>query len=229
MTHQESLTESDVDDAPPLVDATLLRTPPTTARGQRTHAALVSAARRVFERDGYFEARLVDITTEAKISVGSFYTYFSSKEEVLHAVVDAAQNDLLHPGEPRLEEEDSSPEAIIRASNRAFLGAYKRNARLMLILEQLTAVDPMFREAQRRRSWAFARRNARSIEKLQIQGLADTDLDPLQTALALSEMVGRMAYRAFCLGDEMPMDELTDICTRLWINALQMKPEARER
>lgn len=35
--------------------------PPVTARGMRTRAALVAAARRVFERDGYIDARLTDI------------------------------------------------------------------------------------------------------------------------------------------------------------------------
>ena len=34
----------------------------------------------VFERDGYLEARLTDITAEAHCSTGSFYTYFDSKE-----------------------------------------------------------------------------------------------------------------------------------------------------
>ena len=70
------------EDAPSLADADLLRTPPVTARGVRTRAALVAAARVVFERDGYLDARLVDITAEARCSSGTFYTYFAGKEEV---------------------------------------------------------------------------------------------------------------------------------------------------
>ena len=66
-----------------------LREPPVTARGMRTRAALVAAARRVFERDGYIDARVTDITREAACSTGNFYTYFAGKEEVVHAVLES--------------------------------------------------------------------------------------------------------------------------------------------
>ena len=51
-----STTEGSAEDLPTLVDTALLRDPPTTTRGTRTRAALVAAARVVFERDG--EVRL---------------------------------------------------------------------------------------------------------------------------------------------------------------------------
>lgn len=118
---------------------------------------------------------------------------------------------MLHPGMPRLSEEESSPEAIIRA----YFEAYKRNARLMLILEQVAAVDPEFRELRRQRSQAFAQRNAKAIASLQEQDLVDTELDPVMAALALSAMVSRMAYYTFSLGDDVPMEDLVETCTRL--------------
>ncbi len=76
---------------------------------------------------GYLDARLVDITRAAKCSAGTFYTYFSSKEEIFAAVLEVAQEDMLHPGMPHVATEDD-PAAIIEASNRAYLQAYKRNA-----------------------------------------------------------------------------------------------------
>ena len=208
-------------DVPPLVGAALRSAPPTP-RGVRTRAALVAAARVVFERDGYLEARLTDITAEARCSTGSFYTYFASKEEVLQAVIQAAQDDMLHPGMPRLGNAESSPEAIIRESNRAYLKAYKRNAKLMQILEQVATIDPVFREVRRRRSNAFAQRNAAAIKSLQEQGLVDPALDPVMASRALSGMVSRMAYNTYCLGDKASMTQLVDTCTRLWVNALRL-------
>lgn len=214
-------------DVPPLADITALRTP-ITPRGVRTRAALVAAARVVFERDGYLEARLTDITAQAQCSTGTFYTYFTNKEEVLQAVIEAAEKEMLHPGMPRLSKNESSPEAIIRASNLAYFESYRRNAKLMMILEQVAAIDPKFREVRRQRSQAFARRNAKGIASLQDQGLVDAKLDAVMSARALSAMVSRMAYYTFCLGDEAPMEELVETCTRLWVNALQMAPEARD-
>ena len=56
-----------------------------TAKGLRTREELVAAARRVFERDGYTGARVADIAAEAGLAHGSFYTYFSSKQDVFLA------------------------------------------------------------------------------------------------------------------------------------------------
>ena len=210
------------EDVPSLADTTTFREPPTTKRGMRSRAALVAAARVVFERDGFLDSRLTDITAEANCSTGSFYTYFTSKEEILQAVILDAESEMLHPGVPRLEPEDASPAAVIEASNRAYLEAYQRNARLMLIIEQVAASDPKFRALQARRAHAFAQRNARAIRALQEEGLADGSLDPYLAARALSAMVSRMAFATFCLGDEVTMDDLVFTATRLWVNALRI-------
>jgi AcrR family transcriptional regulator len=72
-----------------------------TARGLATQAALVQAAQKVFERDGFLDARIADITATARTATGSFYTYFEGKEEIFAAVVDALNEEGLHP--PSLE------------------------------------------------------------------------------------------------------------------------------
>jgi AcrR family transcriptional regulator len=60
-----------------------------TPRGEATQATLVRAAKRIFERDGFLDARITDITAAAGTATGSFYKYFSSKEEIFLAVVEA--------------------------------------------------------------------------------------------------------------------------------------------
>ena len=102
-------------EVPDLVDVERLGTLPQTARGKRTREALIAAARTVFERDGYVDSRLVDIAAEAKCSIGSFYTWFDSKDEVFAAVLYEVQNDMLHPGTSRIQATDD-PVAIVAAS-----------------------------------------------------------------------------------------------------------------
>jgi AcrR family transcriptional regulator len=209
-----------------------VREPPRTARGVRTRAALVAAARTVFERDGYLDTRLTDITAEAKVSTGSFYTYFTNKQEIFAAVLEEAQEEMLHPHVRQvLDTED--PLAVIEASNRAYLDAYERNADLMRLLEQVATIDDDVREFRRRRGELFAERNARSIRDLQERGLADPALDPLVAARALSAMVGRMANAVYVLGDHVDRELLVATLTRLWANALRLempegKPAARK-
>src|SRR5262249_20101560 len=110
--------------APPMASSS--RQPPATPRGARTRAALISAARTVFERDGYLDSRLADIAKEAQCAIGSFYTYFANKEEIFAAVLEQAQEDMMHPGMGRVSNADD-PYAVLEASNRAYLEAYRRN------------------------------------------------------------------------------------------------------
>jgi len=188
----------------------------------------VAAARVIFERDGYLESRLTDITAEAQCSTGSFYTYFSSKEEILTAVLEAAQDDMLHPGIKRVLPDDADPIAVIEASHRSYFEAYLRNARLMVVFEQVALINPHFRAMKGRRGESFRERNARSIADLQDRGLADPTLDPYRTALALNGMVGRLAWHAFGLELErnLTVDDLVETATQLWANALKLERSA---
>ena len=59
---------------------------------QSSRAALVDAAIRVFDDHDFEEATISQITDLAGLSHGSFYTYFTSKEDVLRS----AANELHH-------------------------------------------------------------------------------------------------------------------------------------
>lgn len=185
----------------------------------QTRAKLVAAARTVFERDGYLDSRVVDISAEANTATGSFYTYFDGKEEVFAAVMAELQEDMLHQQIREVVDGDD-PAAVIEASNRAYLLVYERNAKLMRLLEQVSTIDESFRDLRWKRAQAFVERNAHSIRSLQARGLVDPDLDPTLTATALSAMVSRVAYINYVLKDDWQLDELVAELTRLWVNAL---------
>jgi len=192
-------------------------TVPTTERGARTRAALVAAGRTVFERDGFTDSRIADITREAGCATGSFYTWFASKSELLSVVLYEAQRDVVVP---RLDATAADPFVTLTEGHRRYFENYQRNARLMLVLEEVAAVDPAFRELRRRRGEALARRTATTIEKMQGDGLADPALDPYATARALDGMVSHLAYYAFVLGDTFDIDALVETTDRIWRNAL---------
>jgi AcrR family transcriptional regulator len=193
---------------------------PVSARGAKTRQALVRAARRVFERDGFLEARITDIAAEAGVAAGSFYTYFTSKEDAFAAVMDEVSEEMLHPRLQGLADRDD-PVAVVEAANRAYLASYRRNVQLMALMEQVAQIDENFRRLRLRRARAFGERNAQAIARLQQRGLADPLLDPQLAAHALSGMVSRMAYLRYVLRfDTASADALTQTLTRLWVNAL---------
>ncbi|MEV0977910.1 helix-turn-helix domain-containing protein [Streptomyces sp. NPDC049915] len=193
----------------------------------RTRDALVAAARRIFERDGYLDARIVDIAAEAGVATGSFYTHFASKEDVFAAVLARLQDEMLHAGVSDGGDGDGDGGRKdlwrgVEGSNRAYLESYRRNAGLMAAMEQAAAVDPQFVGVRLERSRVFIDRSAAAIARLQQSGLADPELDPEITARALNAMVSRLAYVTFVLGESVPFDTLVETVTRLWTNALRM-------
>jgi AcrR family transcriptional regulator len=55
---------------------------PRSRKGTQTRIRLVNAAKLVFERDGFLDARIVDIAQTAQLAPGSFYHYFDPKEQI---------------------------------------------------------------------------------------------------------------------------------------------------
>jgi AcrR family transcriptional regulator len=175
----------------------------------------------VFEQDGFLDARITDITAEAGVATGSFYTYFAGKKEAFAAVLEELEEEMLHPRLLAPSADRDDPVAVIEATNRAYLESYRRNAKLMGLMEQVALVDPEFRELRMHRTRAFAQRNTRALKRLQQRGLADPDLDPSLAALALSAMVSRTAYLRYVLGfGNASTDALSATLTRLWAGAL---------
>src|ERR1700723_3808545 len=57
------------------------------SQGQRTMRKLLDAAMICFDERGYYETRVNDVVKIAKTSHGTFYLYFSNKEDLLRALV----------------------------------------------------------------------------------------------------------------------------------------------
>lgn len=60
---------------------------PRTERGRKTKRAILDAAAIEFGSIGFGETSIVSITRRANVALGSFYTYFDSKEAVFRALV----------------------------------------------------------------------------------------------------------------------------------------------
>jgi AcrR family transcriptional regulator len=66
----------------PSAKLSLIQEPPADSRD-----ALIQAGIRLFGRLGYHKTNVFDIAREARLAVGTFYTYFSSKELFLSTIV----------------------------------------------------------------------------------------------------------------------------------------------
>jgi AcrR family transcriptional regulator len=198
-----------------------LGSPPLTARGARTRAALVKAARALFERQGYLDTNVGDIAKRARVAHGTFYTYFSSKEEIFGEVADALQHQLLlvAEAEPHLPSSATLSERIER-SNRGYLRGFEQNARMMGVIEQVATFNPRLAAIRRANRRYFVQRNTASITRWRDQGLVDERIDPTYAASALGSMVDRSTYVWLVLGEPFEFEEAVIQLTRLYCNAL---------
>lgn len=190
-------------------------------RGQEARAALIGAARQVFERDGFLGARITDIAAAAGVATGSFYTHFRDKDEVFAVLMEQTYEQLFQSGTLQMGQE-ADPAAKIEQAVRAYLDTYRRHARLRKLMEEVANLDGRFFQILMRRSLATAERNAADIRALQERGLADPHLDPDLASLALGAMGSRFAYTVFCgeLGYGADFEGLVSTLTRLWVNGI---------
>ncbi len=192
---------------------------PTTTRGQRTRAQLIRGARAAFEKNGYVETRVVDIAEEADVAYGTFYTYFTSREEIFSEVVDALLADFqeVTRAEPPA---GPSPAARIARSNRGYLKAYRKNARMMAVLEQSTTFNEMLMDVRRGIRGYWVDRSRAAIERWQEEGLVDASIDAYYAATSLGAMVNRSAYVWMVLGERYDEDTAVEQLTLLYCHAL---------
>ena len=114
---------------------------PVTERGRRTRRKLLDAATLEFGDKGFHEASISGITRRAGVALGSFYTYFESKEAIFQALVrdfsegvkDAAAS-ALQAGASALDRE--------RDALRAFLEFASINKEIYRIIDEAEFVDP---------------------------------------------------------------------------------------
>ena len=61
----------------------------------RSRQKIMSAAVKCFDERGYSETSIADIMNEAGLGVGTFYNYFASKEELLLAMLERIEDELI--------------------------------------------------------------------------------------------------------------------------------------
>jgi AcrR family transcriptional regulator len=200
---------------------------PRSRKGVLTRARLIDAAKVVFERDGFLDARIADIAETANLAPGSFYHYFESKEQIFREVAEAQEERLTAPPEAHVDDVAASPTERIRRANRRYLERYRDEAALMGVIEQVSRYDEHVNAARMATMKHFVERAEAAIERLKAEGHVDERVQPAIAADALGAMVARFAELWLVQGyREYDFDEAVEQLTILWANALGLDDEA---
>jgi AcrR family transcriptional regulator len=105
-------------------------------RQARTRAGLIAAARTLFAAQGVESTTIADIAEEADIAVGSFYNYFSTKDELLAALVGQALTEQRHALETR-QALVTDPAEVISVAHRHLVLIARHDPELAWLLVRL--------------------------------------------------------------------------------------------
>lgn len=146
---------------------------PRTARGRRTQRALLDAAAVEFGEKGFHEGSISGITRRAGVALGSFYTYFESKDEIFRALVrDMSARVGQRAGEAIARTTDTLSGE--RAALKAFLEFAREHKEVYRIIDEAEFADP---ESYRQHYEGTARRILDRLKAGAARGEIREDVD----------------------------------------------------
>jgi AcrR family transcriptional regulator len=176
---------------PPGPDPKTVQTSPVK-KGDRTRLQIKAAARVIFARDGFLNSTIAEIMKEAQRSIGVFYRYYKSKDELLLELTEEFRQKLLQqihlPLQPKQDPIENFEEKL-----GTFWQLYLEDWPIVNSALQMSMVDEAF--ASR---WHDLRRQgigaiAHIIGKAKKLGYCPT-IDPHYAASALCSMLEFTCY-----------------------------------
>jgi len=178
------------------------------AQGKKTVNRLLEAGLDVFGTRGYHATRVDDIVKAAKTSHGTFYLYFSNKEDLLASLITHCAEEMEALFETLGE---VTPDEAGRAELREWLGRFASlyehyGPVIRAWAEVAETVNPAFAERGVEILGNFTVNLAKRIEKASTNG----SLDPNLAAVSLVAMLERIFYFVFSRQVDFDLDALLD-------------------
>jgi AcrR family transcriptional regulator len=198
----------------------------------RTRARIVEAAKEVFEKHGFLEARVSDIAERAGLSHGAFYHHFESKEQVFREVAESLDDELAEPMDTVILAPGSTadPKERLFTALRRHLEHYADEAKIMAVVEQVARYDAYVGAVRARRGLRHRENIAKSIRSMQRKGLADRTINPEIAAAALGSMVERFAEMSLAQEQfDCDLDAAAETLAALFVNGLKLKDATQDQ
>lgn len=187
---------------------------PRTARGERTLRKILDAAREEFGERGFSDSSIVGITQRAGVALGTFYTYFESKEALFQALVRDMSAQVRDTVGPTLSEAADALDRERRALG-TFLRFVREHRDIYRIIDESEFVDPAaYREHYETTANRIAARLRAAREQGEISsGFSDRELDILAWG-----MMGANVFLGlrFAVWDDADSDRIAAAMSRVW-------------
>jgi AcrR family transcriptional regulator len=195
---------------------------PRTERGRRTVRRLLEAAAAEFGERGFHEAAISGITQRAGVALGTFYTYFESKEEMFRALVrDMSRAVRGHVAEAVKGAPDRL--AAERIGLEAFIAFVREHRELYRIIEEAQFVaHDVYREHYLSFAEAYRRNLAAARSRGEIAGARRGDEDEPR-AWALIGMSVFLGMRYGIWDEDLSPAQVADMAIELVSEGLRKR------
>jgi len=187
---------------------------PRTARGERTLRKILDAAREEFGERGFSDSSIVGITQRAGVALGTFYTYFDSKEALFRALVRDMSAQVRDNVGPALGGAADGLDGERRALE-AFLRFARDHRDIYRIIDESEFVEPaVYREHYETTATRIAARLIAARDKGEIAtGLSDEDIGILAWG-----MMGANVFLGlrFAVWEGADSEHVSAIMSRIW-------------
>jgi AcrR family transcriptional regulator len=186
------------------------------SQGRKTRRKLLDAAMIAFDQRGYYDTRVNDVVEIAQTSHGTFYLYFSNKEDLLRSLVTEAGADarFLADALNRPPELGGTPQwDDVRGWVSAYSELWVRYAPLFRAWTDLATIDSELIEILRQTFGLMTDVLARQIAS----DPQDLAIDPETASMAVLAMLDRFHYLREFLGqrvDDVALDTLATMVHR---------------
>ncbi|HXA41443.1 MAG TPA: TetR/AcrR family transcriptional regulator [Candidatus Solibacter sp.] len=185
-------------------------------KSDRTRRRVLNAAKQLFDRKGYRDTTIDDITRRANIAHGTFYLYFHGKRDLLKELLEQtfAEFDAIVSVPFQVED--------IHDLLRKALETYQRNQLLMRVLREASAADAFFREHYDEFFVELLVNHlCQTISSLQeLVPESSRPVDPRGAARAIVGMIESFAYGVFIGGEDYSLDLVVDTLTHFCVSAI---------
>ena len=182
------------------------RKAPRTDRGRRTQRAILDAALAEFGERGFHDASISGITRRAGVALGSFYTYFDSKDALFRALVNDLSAQVRDHVAPAIREAQGQV-AAERAGLAAFLDFVRAHQEIYRIIDESEFVDP---DSFRRHYSSTAERIEARLRAAAGRGEIVDAVDEVH-AWAIMGMNVFLGLRYGVWSDDRPVAEVADV------------------
>ena len=195
---------------------------PRTDRGRRTMRAILDAAAIEFGDNGFHQASISDITRRAGVALGSFYTYFDSKDAVFRALVRDMSDQVRDHVAPAIL---SAPDQIAaeQAGLREFISFVRDHKEIYRIIDESEFVDP---ESFRLHYTTTADRITRRLRKAADRGEVKGDVSEVH-GWAIMGMNVFLGLRYGVWSEDETPDEIAKVVAKMLKDGILRSPDDR--